>query len=106
MSIASVQEPTAPSRSALLSPRESEVLALVAEGLTNTEIAATLVISVATVKTHVAQLLRKLRARDRVALVVLAWQERAADARRSTGSPPRSGRMARSHGERCRARHA
>lgn len=57
----------------LLSPREAEVLGLIAEGRSNAEIAEVLCIGVATVKTHVAQLLRKVRARDRVALVVAAY---------------------------------
>lgn len=57
----------------LLSPREAEVLHLVAADRSNTEIAGELFISVATVKTHLAQLLRKVRARDRVGLVVTAY---------------------------------
>ncbi|MEQ6901999.1 helix-turn-helix transcriptional regulator [Nocardioides sp. YIM 152588] len=78
----------AASRLELLSPREREVLALVAEGSSNAEVAAALVISVPTVKSHLAQLLRKLRARDRVALVVLAWREGVVAAP-PTGAPPR-----------------
>ncbi|WP_260988497.1 response regulator transcription factor [Nocardioides sp. zg-1228] len=62
-----------PGWGAVLSPRETEVLRLIAQGRTNAEIAADLFISVPTVKTHVAQLLRKVRARDRVALVVAAY---------------------------------
>lgn len=56
-----------------LSPRELEVLHLVALGRNNAEIAAELFISVSTVKTHVMQLLRKADARDRVQLVVAAY---------------------------------
>jgi DNA-binding NarL/FixJ family response regulator len=55
-----------------LSPRELEVLALVAEGLTNQEIAARLVISDHTVHRHVANILRKLDAPSRSAAAVLA----------------------------------
>jgi len=54
--------------------REREVLALIATGLSNSEIAARLSISEATAKTHVGHLLTKLNARDRVHLVILAFQ--------------------------------
>jgi DNA-binding NarL/FixJ family response regulator len=57
-----------------LSPRELEVLGLVARGRTNREIAEALVLSPLTVKTHVSRILTKLRARDRVQLVVIAYQ--------------------------------
>jgi len=54
--------------------REREVLALIATGLSNSEIATKLSISEATAKTHVGHLLTKLSARDRVHLVILAFQ--------------------------------
>jgi DNA-binding NarL/FixJ family response regulator len=58
----------------LLTDREREVLELVAQGMSNAEIADHLTISPATAKTHVAHLLTKLDARDRVQLVILAYQ--------------------------------
>jgi DNA-binding NarL/FixJ family response regulator len=57
-----------------LTPREREVLCLVAEGLANSEIAERLVVSPLTAKTHVSRIMLKLGARDRAQLVVIAYQ--------------------------------
>jgi len=57
-----------------LTERETEVLALVAKGLSNAEIATELIMSPATAKTHVSRLLTKLSARDRTQLVMIAYE--------------------------------
>ena len=68
-----------------LTEREREVVALVALGLTNEEIAAELVLSPATARTHVSRAMIKLRARDRAQLVVFAYQSGLV---RPTAPPP------------------
>jgi DNA-binding NarL/FixJ family response regulator len=59
---------------AFLTEREREVLTLIGQGLSNREIAETLVIGAATTKTHVSRILSKLNARDRAQLVVTAYE--------------------------------
>ncbi len=75
-----IEEFTAPKRTAdaarvlqALSPREAEVFTLMAMGKNNGEIAAELVVAETTVKTHVTRILTKLRLRDRVQVVILAY---------------------------------
>jgi DNA-binding NarL/FixJ family response regulator len=64
----------APAALLALTEREAEVLALVARGLSNTEIGQRLHVSPATAKTHVARLLMKLDARDRAQLIITAYE--------------------------------
>ncbi|KIH98295.1 LuxR family transcriptional regulator [Streptomonospora alba] len=68
------KRPRPSARLAELTDREREVLALVAGGLTNEEIAERLVVSPATAKTHVSRTMVKLRVRDRAQLVVFAYE--------------------------------
>jgi DNA-binding NarL/FixJ family response regulator len=67
-------QPTRDRLTRVLTERELEVLTMVARGMSNAEIAEQLTISPATAKTHVAHLLTKLDARDRVQLVIIAYQ--------------------------------
>jgi DNA-binding NarL/FixJ family response regulator len=76
-----------PERLEELTAREREVMGLVAMGLTNREIADRLVVSPATAKTHVSRAMLKLHARNRAQLVVLAYQTRLVEPRR-TGDHP------------------
>jgi DNA-binding NarL/FixJ family response regulator len=75
--VAALSEPAPPAAAPELpdelTPREAEVLALIAEGLTNTEIAERLVVSAATVKSHVNHIFAKIGARDRAQAVVYAY---------------------------------
>ncbi|TYB40164.1 response regulator transcription factor [Actinomadura chibensis] len=68
--------PDAPPALDALTDREREVLTLIARGLSNSELAAHLHLSPATVKTHIGHLLSKLQARDRAQLVIAAYESR------------------------------
>ena len=69
-----VPRPSTPAGYDELTSREQEIFRLIADGLTNAEIAETLVITDSTVKSHITHILQKLGLRDRVQLVVLAYK--------------------------------
>ncbi|PZQ91721.1 MAG: DNA-binding response regulator [Leifsonia xyli] len=71
---AGLRTPPDPAALAVLTEREREVLALVGQGLTNEEIGARLFLSPLTAKTHVSRMMSKLGARDRVQLVIVAYE--------------------------------
>jgi DNA-binding NarL/FixJ family response regulator len=70
-----------------LTPRETDVLVLMADGLSNSEIAQTLFLGETTVKTHVGRILLKLHARDRVQVVITAFKAGLAGHHRPPGPP-------------------
>ncbi len=85
---AAAAPPPAAPETAALTEREREVVALVAAGLSNDEIAARLVVSPLTAKTHVSRAMTKLAARDRAQLVVIAYASGLA----APGTPPTANR--------------
>jgi DNA-binding NarL/FixJ family response regulator len=82
-----VVDPSARQRLGELTPREREVLELIARGLSNSEIAATFFIEESTVKTHVKRILMKLHVRDRVQAVIFAYESGLAAASRPALPP-------------------
>ncbi|WP_283135851.1 response regulator [Rhizohabitans arisaemae] len=93
-SFAELPEPVAPPELGRLTPRELEVLRLLADGISNQEIARALGIGEATVRTHVARILHKLHLRDRIHAVVFAYEAgivRPGRGRQGDGTPGRGG---------------
>ena len=80
---AATARPATPTSLAALTERETEVLTLVARGLSNQEIGTELFVTPATAKTHVGRLLMKLGARDRTQLVVMAYESGLVERRSS-----------------------
>ena len=80
-----IPQPTPPKELEELTERELEVFRLIARGLSNAEIGGELYISDTTVKTHITHILQKLKLRDRVQAVVLAYQSGVVD---SDAEPP------------------
>ncbi|WP_213450338.1 response regulator [Rhizomonospora bruguierae] len=87
--VATPPAPAAPPELDALTPREREVLVLVAAGMSNEEIAGSACISHTTAKTHVSRILTKLGARDRAQLVVIAYESGLVTPRAGQGSKPR-----------------
>jgi DNA-binding NarL/FixJ family response regulator len=79
--------PATPPALAELTPREREVLDLLARGLSNPEICERFVISEATAKTHVARILQKLALRDRIQAVIYAYEHGLVTPRSAEGAP-------------------